>query len=50
MDGKEYNYTLWDTAGQEAYEQIRVLCYNQVRRRKIRKGRRKRFTGEEKKR
>ncbi|XP_027208718.2 ras-related C3 botulinum toxin substrate 1 isoform X4 [Penaeus vannamei] len=27
FDGTHYNFTLWDTAGQEHYDRCRVLCY-----------------------
>ncbi|XP_066946718.1 ras-related protein ced-10-like [Macrobrachium rosenbergii] len=27
LDGKKYNFTLWDTAGQEGFDRCRVLCY-----------------------
>ncbi|KAG0722483.1 Ras-related protein ced-10 [Chionoecetes opilio] len=27
VNGSQYAYTLWDTAGQEAFDNIRVLCY-----------------------
>lgn len=27
VDGNEYSYTLWDTAGQEGFDRCRVLCY-----------------------
>lgn len=30
IDGKEYNLTLWDTAGQEDYERLRPLSYPNV--------------------
>lgn len=30
LDGKEYNLTLWDTAGQEDYERLRPLSYPNV--------------------
>ncbi|XP_050726320.1 ras-like GTP-binding protein RhoL [Eriocheir sinensis] len=28
VDGVEYNYTLMDTAGQEEFDRVRILCYN----------------------
>lgn len=31
VDGKMYNLTLWDTAGQEDYERLRPLSYPNVR-------------------
>ncbi|KAK8386493.1 hypothetical protein O3P69_010842 [Scylla paramamosain] len=30
VDGAEYSYTLWDTAGQEGFDRCRVLCYSQT--------------------
>lgn len=30
LDEKEYNLTLWDTAGQEDYERLRPLSYPNV--------------------
>ncbi|XP_068249489.1 ras-like GTP-binding protein RhoL [Palaemon carinicauda] len=27
VNGKKYNITLWDTAGQEGFDRCRVLCY-----------------------
>ena len=30
MDGKRVELTLWDTAGQEEYDQIRILAYKGV--------------------
>lgn len=30
MDGQQYNYTLWDTAGQEGFDRCRVLSYTGV--------------------
>jgi len=27
VDGQDYNLTLWDTAGQEEYERLRILSY-----------------------
>ena len=31
VDGNVYNVSLWDTAGQEAYERLRLLSYPNVR-------------------
>lgn len=31
VDGQDYNLTLWDTAGQEEYERLRILSYPNVR-------------------
>merc|ERR1711953_576438 len=30
IDGKQIELTLWDTAGQEDYDQIRILAYKDV--------------------
>ncbi|XP_045136941.1 ras-related protein ced-10-like [Portunus trituberculatus] len=30
VDDAEYSYTLWDTAGQEGFDQCRVLCYSET--------------------
>lgn len=30
VDGKPYSMKLWDTAGQEDYAQLRLLCYGEV--------------------
>ena len=30
VDGKRVELTLWDTAGQEEYDQIRILAYKGV--------------------
>ena len=30
VDGREYDLTVWDTAGQEEYERLRILSYPNV--------------------
>jgi GTPase SAR1 family protein len=30
VDGQSYNVSLWDTAGQEDYERLRILSYPNV--------------------